>query len=30
MWIYFAVVGALLGLVVFLLQKFLFSKWATE
>ena len=30
MWIYFAVVGALLSLAVFLLQKFLFSKWATE
>lgn len=30
LWIYFAVVGTLLGLVVLLLQKFLFSKWATE
>lgn len=29
MWIYFAVVGALLSLAVLLLQKFLFSKWAT-
>ena len=30
LWVYFAVVGALLGLVVLLLQKFMFSKWATE
>ena len=30
MWIYFAVVGTLLALVVLLLRKFMFSKWATE
>ena len=30
MWIYFAVVGTILSLAVLLLQKFLFSKWATE
>ena len=30
LWVYFAVVGALLGLAVLLLQKFMFSKWATE
>lgn len=28
LWIYFAVVGTTLGLVVLLLQKFIFSKWA--
>ena len=28
LWIYFAVVGSMLGLVVLLLQKFIFSKWA--
>ena len=30
LWVYFAVVGAMLGLAVLLLQKFMFSKWATE
>ena len=30
LWVYFAVVGAILGLSVLLLQKFMFSKWATE
>ena len=30
LWVYFAVVGAILGLAVLLLQKFMFSKWATE
>ena len=29
LWIYFAVVGSMLGLVVYLLQKFIFSKWAS-
>ena len=30
LWIYFTIVGAILGLAVLLLQKFVFSKWATE
>ena len=30
LWVYFAIVGAILGLAVLLLQKFVFSKWATE
>lgn len=30
LWVYFALVGAILGLAVLLLQKFVFSKWATE
>ena len=29
LWVYFALVGAILGIVVLLLQKFLFSKWAS-
>lgn len=30
LWVYFALVGAILGIAVLLLQKFVFSKWATE
>lgn len=30
LWVYFALVGAILGVAVLLLQKFVFSKWATE
>lgn len=30
LWVYFAIVGAILGLAVLLLQKFVFSRWATE
>ena len=30
LWVYFALVGAILGLAVLLLQKFVFSRWATE
>jgi ABC-type sugar transport system permease subunit len=29
LWTYFALVGAILGVVVLVLQKFLFSKWAS-
>ena len=29
LWVYFALVGAILGVAVLLLQKFVFSKWAT-
>ena len=30
LWIYFALVGIILGLAILLLQKFVFSRWATE
>ena len=30
LWAYFAIVGAILGIAILLLQKFVFSKWATE
>lgn len=30
LWVYFALVGAILAVAVLLLQKFVFSKWATE
>ena len=29
LWVYFALVGAILGLVILILQKAVFSKWAT-